>query len=534
MTNLSASYLNEQKQRIIQTIEEAKNDPVVFIDNFCYTFDPKRAPYHLEFNLFPFQKQLVYDVKDAIENGYDIFIEKCREMGATYTVLDVFLWFWANVPGSNFLVGSRKEAYVDNTKGDGNEVSNKEESLFGKIEYTLNRVSPVVLPVGFNIKKHLTYMSLLNPELGNVISGESSNANFSRGGRFKAILLDEFAFWDNGSSAWGSTADTTNCRIVLTTPGIKPGKAKRLRFGKDGEEIKVISLPYSLDPRKDKEWLDRERSRRSSEDFAREIMINWEASITGRVYPEIAHVEVGNYPYNPAWSLFPTWDFGLDGVAIQFWQTNSMTKKLRLVDCYFNSDKPIQYYFPIFGIEEFEQNNGVTVKCRELFAYTDEDLEAFEVMSKFKSGTHFGDPDVSKRSLLTGTTTRQALSNVGIYVETKPESNDFISRRERTKVLLQGGVEVNQNARTDFWLECMQQARYPQRQENSQATTAVNLPIHDWTSHHRTCTEFFAVNYDLDAEPEIPRKRKPEETEGTFARHLKQMRDKRIMRQLDL
>ena len=264
-------------------VRKASKDPIYFINEFLWTFNPKQEPYHFQFHLFPFQYDLVYQIKEAIETGNDEFIEKCREMGATYVVLAVFFWFWRFVEGSNFLLGSRKEDCVDNTKGEAGEVTNKEESLFGKLEYFINHLDPVALPAGFIPRKHLTYMSLLNPENGNAISGESANPNFSRSSRYKAILLDEFAFWDNDSAAWGSTADTTRCRIVLTTPGIRPSKAKRLRFGQDGEKIHVTTLPYTLDPRKDDEWLRSERERRSAEDFAREIMINWEGSIEGRV-----------------------------------------------------------------------------------------------------------------------------------------------------------------------------------------------------------------------------------------------------------
>lgn len=528
MTNLNASSLNEVKQRVFERIEQAKKDPVLFIDKFCYTFDPKREPYHLEFNLFDFQKELVIEIQSAINNGYDIFIEKCREMGATYTVVDILLWFWLYVPGSNFLLGSRKEDYVDNTKGNSNEVSNKEESLFGKLEYTINRLPAFMLPKGFDMNKHLTYMSLVNPENGNNISGESSNPNFSRGGRQKAILLDEFAFWDNDSAAWGSTADTTNCRIVLTTPGIKPSKAKRLRYGKDGEKIKVITLPYNLDPRKDKAWLEGQRTRRSDEDFAREIMINWETSITGKVYPEIVNRIVGEFPYIPNEALHCSWDFGLDGVAFQFWQRNKATRKMRLVDCYTNNNKAIQFYFKLFGIKEFTDPMGMKRKIDDLFIYTNDDLQAVEAFKGFQTPTHFGDPDVSKRSLLTGTSTRQALNDVGIYVITKPEDNDFISRREKTKILLQNGIEINDTPRTDYWLECMLNARYPQRKEDSESTTAIKLPIHDWTSHHRTATEYFAVNYEWIWENQEPKPKKPAETENTFDYHLRRQRMKRI------
>jgi len=367
MNNLPVSSINNAREILEQRIQEAKENPIAFINRFCYTFDPKRSPYHLEFNLFPFQENLVNEVKQAIEQGYDIFIDKCREMGATYTVIDLFLWFWLYVPGSNFLLGSRKEDYVDNTKASATGESNKEESLFGKLEYTINRLPKFMLPRGFDVNKHMAYMSLINPENGNVISGESSNPNFSRGGRQKAILMDEFAFWDNDNSAWGSTADTTNCRIVLTTPGIRPSKAKRLRFGQDGEKIKVISLSYDLDPRKTPEWLEQQRERRSAEDFAREIMINWEGSLTGIVYPEIKNAIVGSYPYNPQWSLYLSWDFGADGMALQWWQFNQDNGKMRLVEAYSNTDKPIHFYFPFVG-----------QPIDSLYQYTEDDLFIIE------------------------------------------------------------------------------------------------------------------------------------------------------------
>lgn len=839
-----SSYLKtlEEKEKrlhrllLLEARDRASNDIIYYINNSLYVFNPKVEPYHFKFHLFPFQKDLVYALKKAIEGRdeqgiNDRLIEKCREMGATYTVLAVFFWFWRFIDGSNFLIGSRKEDYVDNRKStQSGELSNKEESLFGKLEYFIFHLNPVMLPKGFDINKHLSYMSLKNPENGNVISGESSNQNFSRGGRQKAILLDEFAFWDNdcynkdmeiltkdgwklvakvglndlvysmnpeteeaelmpiinkqevyakklihfksksvdimvtsnhkmlvkkrywtgkrifadksptsklyfkradklikqnhdfiplvseyiggdnpkiihgfeakdwleflgwyiskgcfsnkpsnrrinisqrktvnienykqieallrrmgikiryynnsefqiskgflptkawneliclgkannkyipreylnankvlleslfdslikgdgcehkrknrvdkisyattsyklagqvqeiaqkigmrgsitkvdhtikhpkwanlyvvnigfkqnahitalkreiikynekaycvttpyhtlyvrrngvaswcgNSAAWGSTADTTNCRIALTTPAIRPNtKAKRLRFGEEHEKIKVITLPYYLDPRKDKSWLDKERERRSTEDFAREIMINWEGSVKGKVYPEIKQAEVGKFPYDPMWSLFVSWDFGLDGVALGWWQINTYNGKLRLVDSYENSNKPIQFYYPLLN-EPIDSQ----------FEYTEEDIRAFEEVKHFKKAIHYGDPDVKKRAMQTPTlaSNKKELAKIGIHVQTKPASNEFIVRREKTKVLLQRGIEVNQTSRNNHWLKCIKNATYPERDENSQNTSEIVKPIHNWTSHHRTALEYLAVNIEL-------------------------------------
>jgi len=493
---MSSTILSrEEKIKILEKRKlEAEINPKAYINYFCKTFDPKRPPHHFKFKLFPGQEKLIVEkLKTAIELGKDIFFDKCREVGASYTVLAVFLWFWRYIPGSNFLLGSRKEAYVDNTKGDSGENSNKEESLFGKLEYILKHQPSFILPKGFDFKKHMTYMSLINPENGNVISGESSNQNFSRGGRHKAILLDEFAFWDNDSAAWGSTADTTNCRVPVTTPGIKPGKAKRLRFGEDGEKIEIVELDYTIDPRKDEIWLAGERERRSEEDFAREIMRNWDTSIRGRVYDEIKHIEVGNFPYNPEWPLFVSWDFGLDGIAVQWWQKNLVNGKFRLVASIKKENQPIHFFFPFFPGNPIDS----------LYEYTSEELQLIALTSTWKKAIHFGDPDVAKRSITSPvkTSTRLELEKAKIFVQTLSEANSFAIRKEKTKVFLQKSVEINDtpgsgDVGTKMWVSSMKFARYPQRSENSQATSPVNLPIHDWTSHHRSATEYLAVNLD--------------------------------------
>jgi len=511
MQNSMLSSREIENQRLIKQARVLKLDRECgasldnihkFFRTFLFTFDPKRPPYHLPFDPFDFQVDLISDIVQAIEGGYDIFIDKTREMGATYTVLGVLLYYWKYIQASNFLIGSRKEDIVDNVgKVSAGEVSNKEESLFGKLDYMIERIPAIALPTGFDPGKHRSYMSLRNPELGNVIGGESANPNFSRGGRQKAIVLDEFAFWDNDTAVWGATADTTNCRIVLTTPGIRPNtKAKRLRFGKDGEEIKVISLPYHLDPRKDAAWLAEQRRRRSAEDFAREIMIDWEGSVAGIVYPEAKERQVGRFPYQPQWGCYYAWDFGLDGLALQMWQYNIDNGRMRLVDAIMHENVPIQWFFPFFR-----------KPIDSAFNYNQEQIDAITRFNQYGKGVHFGDPDVKKRSVASKTMTSVALelsdtvTGPGIYVQTMPEANDFQTRREKTKVMLQKGIEVNDTPGTQRWLEALDQARYPQRLDTSQATTAIALPIHDWTSHHRTATEYLAVNFEppTDDEPVI-------------------------------
>ncbi len=467
LTKLTRGQKHQLRLNYIDMKKQARDNLVYFINTFCYTFNPKQEPYHLRFKLFPFQENLAMDFYNAIMNKEDLFVEKCREIGVTYVGMAVLIWFWLFEPASNFLIGSRKEDYVDNRRG--GSAGNKEESLFGKIDYMLSRLPSFMLPLGYSPSRHFHFMSLVNPENGNVISGESANPNFSRGSRHRAVFLDEFAFFDFGSQIWGATADTTNCRIVVTTPGIKPSKAKRLRYGKDGEKIKVLTLRHNLDPRKTVKWLEEQKIRRSKEDFAREIMIDWEGSTAGRVYPEIDSAKIGKYPLISFEQVYCSWDFGLDGTALIFWQYNKENNKWRIINAYENNNQPIQFYFPLFG-----------KPMDSKFQYNDDDLSAIKEIAGLPKSIHFGDPDVKKRSILTGTSTKQELATIGVYVQCQMK-NDFYSRREKTKVALQNGVEINKNTRTEYCLECIKNSRYPIRDEESNSTSPIAKPVHNWT-----------------------------------------------------
>lgn len=465
--------------------ENASKDPIYFTDTFLFMFDPKNEPHNVQFKTFDFQKRLIRNIIKHIRNGEDLFIEKCREMGATYSVLAAFLWMWLFDPACSFLLGSRKEDYVDNRRG--GITGNKEESLFGKLDYMITRLPPFMMPEGWDRHRHFNYMSLVNPENGNAIVGESSNPNFSRGGRHTAIMLDEFAFWPDGNAAWGSTADTTNSRIVLTTPGSSPSKAKRLRYGQDGEEIGVVTLHYHLDPRKTTKWLEKEKKRRSKEDFSREIMIDWELSISGRVYPEIEGAKLGDFPFIPGEHLYCSWDFGLDGTALLFWQRNRKNGKWRLIDSYFNQDKPIQFYLPFFDHPKDSK-----------YIYSEEDLEAIQKISSFPDAIHFGDPDVSKRAYQNDAiSTKTVLAEHGIYIQTV-NAKTWEFRRDRTKVFLKDGIEIDKHRRNEFALECFKYDRYKERSQDMEYTSPPKR-VHGIESHVATAMEYMAVNIDAFA-----------------------------------
>src|SRR4051812_11502930 len=74
--------------------ELSRRDPVFFLNNFCWTFDPRKNPQDLPFLLYPYQTDYVRWLVERIEKGEDCLTDKSRDMGATYTALCVYLWFW--------------------------------------------------------------------------------------------------------------------------------------------------------------------------------------------------------------------------------------------------------------------------------------------------------------------------------------------------------------------------------------------------------------------------------------------------------
>src|SRR3977135_1555923 len=111
----------------------ARVDCVFFIERYLMTFDPRPEayPHNLDFILYDFQKDYVNGLIKAIREGYDVFDEKSRDMGASWLALAVRLWMWLFEDGYQSLLGSRKEEYVD---------SGTYKSLFGKLEYFIRNV----------------------------------------------------------------------------------------------------------------------------------------------------------------------------------------------------------------------------------------------------------------------------------------------------------------------------------------------------------------------------------------------------------
>ena len=212
--------------------EMCSRDPIYFINHFAWTYDPrllaKERRADVPFILYPYQEFLIKEWADNIRQGEDFLILKSRDMGASWMIITLFVWFWMFVPGANFHIGSRKQEEVDNAQTD------PAKTLFGKIRYLLEKLPPWMLAKkDFNSKM----LAISNLQNGNLISGESANSAFGRGARATAVLYDELAFWETDEAAWASAGQTANCRIALSTPYGESNKYAKLALDPKNTKI---------------------------------------------------------------------------------------------------------------------------------------------------------------------------------------------------------------------------------------------------------------------------------------------------------
>jgi hypothetical protein len=487
---LVAAAIMEKNRRFVRTGTPAA--AIFFVRNYLYTFDPRpdAAPHDLPFDLYPYQEETIREMIIAIREGEDYFIEKSRDMGASWIVAAVIFYMWLFDDGFQALMGSRKEDFVDNGTLD---------SLFGKLDYFIRTIKDKqLLPKEYNHKKHRTYMKLVNPENQNVMKGESANKNFSRGGRYKVVFFDEFAFWPDARLSWTAAGDATKCRLAVTTPPDEPSFAKVVRFS---GKIRVKTLHWRIHPKKSDDWYLGEKKRRTEEEVLHEIDISWEYSSVGKPYPEIQKVPFGEWPYDPTLPLYASIDIGLDAIAVGWYQPVRNSHFMTMVAAYEVTDKVIEWFLPFFGKdidpEVVEKYNG----------YSDEDMEFIEMVKFWKKPIIYGDPSGNSRNVSNGISPYSIMRNNGLPVQVNTKENDWLPRRDAAKSIL-AKLRIHDTPQTRWFHECVSSSRYPKRDpDTSQSTSPIRLPVHDWTSHHRTQLEFFGVNYRPKKSDEEDRRR---------------------------
>lgn len=477
----AAGTKSTQSRAYIHYLCEQPEDPaagcIFFIENFGWSFDPRpeHAPHHLPFIMFEYQREAIRWMVEHIDNGRDGLFEKSRDMGASWLFFVwVPLWYWLFRSGTNFLVGSYKEALVDDRTND---------SLFGKIDYALQSLPVWMLPKNFNFSKHRTKLKLINPQNQNQITGDTMNPHFSRGSRKTAVLFDELGFWEYAKDAWESSGDSTSCRIANSTPH---GYNYYYKLRDSG--IDVFTMHWKDHPLKDQQWYNFECARRTPEEVAQELDISYSKSREGRVYPEWndKNVKKGFYEYNERAPLYIGWDFGKTDETAIIWAQPHADGGLVILDTFQKSGNNIDFFVPFV--------TGLIPSNK--YTYTQAELDIIDRHRGWRPGIHFGDPAGRFQNQVTDNTVFDELRTHGITINFNDQWKYHSIRKSATKRLIMDGIMLHDNKQTDEFDMAIINASYPKARSEGMEQFNTSKPKHDSTSHYRSALEYLALGIE--------------------------------------
>ena len=489
---------NNPKLQAIE-IELCKQDILYWFNNYAYTDKNKSLftqdePTELPFILFPFQEEMVTEIRNSIMDGTkplkdrveltNVFIEKSRQMGASWVIIGIFT-YWMLFHWLKFHCISQKETDVDKP-GD-------IRSLFEKSRFMLKNLPFWMLSDKFSVEtgtEFNKYMTISNPDNTWAITWESANPNASRSWTYDAILMDEMAFMQNAATINSAAASATPCRIFNSTPYGKGTEFYRMRslthwtvdeFWNDVEpEVKWLRYHRSEHPLYDQERYDWKIKGMTKEKIAQELEIDYDTAIIGRVYDQFPAEAVNvEYDWNkPLYVAMDNSHWWQDPNAIFLAQMN--WPYLNIIDsveleCTPEEAAGFLTEHPTFALN-YEQ---------EKF------LERYKLYN-WKKAIFISDPY----------DTKVAMGNSTILNDYKKVWINLMIPKERSKVeqIMKTRANIYRIRYNDHCLDfasAILNARYPERKETSNSTKMQLLPVHNWTSHYRTALEYF-ITYILE------------------------------------
>ena len=247
-----------------------RDNPVQFVTDWGTTFDPRNVeiglPAVVPFVLFPKQSEFLAWLRDHWLARKDGLTEKSRDMGISWLCVAFSVWMFLFHGGIVAGFGSRKEEYVDDL--------NDPKSLFWKARQFIALLPVEFKPKGWDPKKHAPFMTIVNPENGSTIVGESGD-NIGRGNRTSIYFKDESAFYERPDSIDAALSQTSNCKIDVSTPN---GNGNAFYRKRHGGKVDVFTFHWRDDPRKGPEWYAKQKNDLDPVVLAQEVDIDYNAS----------------------------------------------------------------------------------------------------------------------------------------------------------------------------------------------------------------------------------------------------------------
>lgn len=252
-----------------EVLAQCKADPCYWINNWVWTYDPRRKPSSMPFDLFPKQSEFLRWLEKRIDLEEDGIVEKSRDAGLSWLCVAFAVWQWLYVPGSKITFGSRKADLVDSL-GD-------PDSLFEKVRLLLKNLPPWMLPKSYSDKE----LQFTNRDHGSTITGEAGD-QMGRGGRSTLYFLDEFAFVERAHVVDGAVSENSEVKIYVSTPN---GSGNTFAKKRHSGQYPVFRIHWTDDPRKSQEWYEKRKAKLDPVILAQEIDIDYAASVEGVCIP---------------------------------------------------------------------------------------------------------------------------------------------------------------------------------------------------------------------------------------------------------
>ncbi len=243
-----------------------KNNPVAFINDCTFTYDPRRmGAKKIPFLMFPRQEEYITFLQNCYLDRADGLIEKCRDVGLSWLNCAFSVWLYLFQYSVAIGWGANKLELVDRL-GDMN-------SLLERMHFIIMNLPPTMKP-----QHERRFTKLLNHSTGSSIVG-SGGSNAGRGGRSSIFFLDESAFIEGASKVEASLSMNTDCQIWLSTPnGMNLFYRKRM-----GGHFRIFTFHWYQDVRKDQKWYDAQEAKLDPATFAQEVLIDYSGSVENQV-----------------------------------------------------------------------------------------------------------------------------------------------------------------------------------------------------------------------------------------------------------
>ena len=300
-----------------------KSSILYFTNVFVWCFDPRptSGARQTPFVSWEFQDEALLWMVWCIKNGRTSLIEKSRDMGMSWMAAICGAWLALFYRETEAFYMSLTENDVDNRKP---------TSLFGKIRYILKNL-PDWMRGGWEEGPNSMdkSMAILIPDMGSTLSGILSKGTAGVGGRATCLFGDEFALVEDSETVLTAVSELTRVKFFMSTPR---GTGNAFHRMATEPATTKITLHWRMHPLKNEGWAELRKgdADMSEERWAQEHEIQYELSMSGRVFPQFTFIKTPDVPWShvqegplvrheAAYDVYSTSDLGVADPCSTLW-----------------------------------------------------------------------------------------------------------------------------------------------------------------------------------------------------------------------